>query len=46
MNKNYLKEAKLEPTIKATTDLSEGVAFADIYLMALPKSDERSSNTN
>lgn len=36
MNKNYLKEAKLDPSIKASTDLSKVVDFADIYLMALP----------
>ena len=43
MNKNYLKEAKLEESIQATTDLKQATQFSDIFLMALPtKSNERS----
>ena len=36
MNKNYLKDAKLDSSIKATVDLNKAVQFSDIYLMALP----------
>lgn len=36
MNKNYLKDAKLDSSIKATADLNRAVQFSDIYLMALP----------
>ena len=37
MNKNYLKDAKLDSSIKATVDLNKAVQFSDIYLMALPQ---------
>ena len=33
---NYLKDAKLDSSIKATVDLNKAVQFSDIYLMALP----------
>lgn len=36
MNKKYLKYAKLNQTITATTDIDQAINFADIYLMALP----------
>lgn len=36
MNKSYLKDAKLDSSIKATADLNSAVQFSDIYLMALP----------
>ncbi|MDN6260940.1 MAG: NAD(P)H-dependent glycerol-3-phosphate dehydrogenase, partial [Staphylococcus simulans] len=35
-NSRYLNEAKLEETIKATSDLEEAVNFSDTYLIALP----------
>lgn len=35
-NKRYLKDAKLDSSIKATSNLQEAVDFTDIYLMALP----------
>lgn len=35
-NHNYLKEAKLNSNIKATTDIQEAINHADIFLIALP----------
>ena len=35
-NSRYLKEAQLNPAIRATANLHEAVDFADIYLIALP----------
>lgn len=35
-NSRYLNEAKLDETIKATSDLEEAVNFSDTYLIALP----------
>lgn len=35
-NKRYLKEAKLDENIRATSDIKEAVDFTDIYLIALP----------
>ena len=34
-NKRYLKEAKLDENIRATSDIKEAVDFTDIYLIAL-----------
>ena len=42
MNKSYLKDAKLDSSIKATADLNSAVQFSDIYLMALPTKAIRS----
>ena len=36
INSKYLKTAELNKTIEATLDIETAVAFADIYLMALP----------
>lgn len=36
MNTRYLKKAKLNQAIKATSDIDEAIAYSDIYLMALP----------
>ncbi len=35
-NKKYLKYAKLDVNIIATSDMTKAIQFADIYLMALP----------
>lgn len=35
-NSRYLNEAKLNPAIKATSDMDEAVQFSDTYLIALP----------
>ena len=36
MNPQYLKEAKLCDSIKATTDINQAIQFSDVFLMALP----------
>lgn len=36
INSKYLKTAELNEDIEATLDIETAVAFADIYLMALP----------
>ena len=46
MNKNYLKDAKLDETIQATTHLEEAIQHADVYLMALPTKAMREVATN
>lgn len=46
MNKNYLKEAKLEESIQATTDLKQATQFSDIFLMALPTKAMREVASN
>lgn len=46
MNKNYLKDAKLDETIQATTHLEEATQHADVYLMALPTKAMREVVTN
>ncbi|MEQ6029054.1 NAD(P)H-dependent glycerol-3-phosphate dehydrogenase [Staphylococcus saccharolyticus] len=46
MNKNYLKEAKLESSIRATSDLKEATHYSDIYLMALPTKAMREVASN
>lgn len=35
-NKSYLKEAQLDSSIKATTNLEEAVHYSDIFIIALP----------
>ncbi|UWF55744.1 NAD(P)H-dependent glycerol-3-phosphate dehydrogenase [Staphylococcus hyicus] len=35
-NKSYLKEAQLDASIKATTNLEEAVHYSDIFIIALP----------
>ncbi|MCE4965809.1 NAD(P)H-dependent glycerol-3-phosphate dehydrogenase [Staphylococcus chromogenes] len=35
-NKNYLKEAKLDQMIQATTDLDRAIQHSDIFIIALP----------
>ncbi|EHJ08272.1 NAD(P)H-dependent glycerol-3-phosphate dehydrogenase [Staphylococcus simiae] len=45
MNKKYLKYAKLNHAITATTDMDQAIQFADIYLMALPTKAMREVTT-
>ena len=46
MNKNYLKEAKLEESIQATTDLKTSYTILRYFLMALPTKAMREVASN